>query len=136
MEARVETRQFTLDEASEHIPWLAQVFADLKPLRARAQELGSEARALEQRIGSNGGSRTRDQLEQQRSLLDEVVSQINLKADSISERGILVKGVEPGLVDFPSLREGREVYLCWREGEAQIDFWHEMDTGFTGRQPL
>ena len=47
-----------------------------------------------------------------------------------------MKGVEPGLVDFPSLREGREVYLCWREGEDQIDFWHEVDAGFAGRQPL
>ena len=129
-------RYFTLDEASEHILWLAHLFADLKPLRARAQELQGETRALEQRIGSNGGSTTRDRLERQRGLLDEVVAQINLKADAISERGILVKRIEPGLVDFPSLREGREVYLCWREGEDRIDFWHEVDAGFAGRQPL
>lgn len=129
-------RYFTLDEAREHVPWLAQLFADLKPLRARAQELGGETRALEQRIGSNGGSTTRDRLEQQRSLFEEVAAQINEKADAISEKGILVKAIEPGLVDFPSLREGREVYLCWREGEAQIDFWHEVDAGFAGRQPL
>lgn len=129
-------RYFTLDEAREHVPWLAQLFADLKPLRARAQELGDETRALEQRIGSNGGSTTRDRLERQRGLFEEVAAQINQKADAISEKGILVKGIEPGLVDFPSLREGREVYLCWREGEAQIDFWHEVDAGFAGRQPL
>ena len=129
-------RYFTLDEAREHVQWLAQLFADLKPLRARAQELGGETRALEQRIGSNGGSTTRDRLEQQRGLFEEVAAQINQKADAISEKGILVKGIEPGLVDFPSLREGREVYLCWREGEAQIDFWHEVDAGFAGRQPL
>ena len=130
------TKYFTLDEASQHISWLAQVFADLKPLRARAQELDSETSALEQRIGRNGGSSTRDRLEQQRTLLEEVVSQINRKADSISERGILVKGVEPGLVDFPSISDGREVYLCWREGETKIEFWHEVDAGFAGRQAL
>ena len=129
-------KYFTLDEARGHVPWLAQLFADLKPLRARAQELGGETRALEQRIGSNGGSTTRERLDQQRALFEEVAAQINEKADAISEKGILVKGVAPGLVDFPSLREGREVYLCWREGEAQIDFWHEVDTGFAGRQPL
>ena len=129
-------KHFTLDEAGKHVPWLAQLFADLRPLRARAQELEKETTALEQRIGSNGGSTTRDRLEQQRALLDEVVGQINVKADAISERGILVKGIEPGLVDFPSLKDGREVYLCWREGEAQIDYWHEVDTGFAGRQPL
>ena len=129
-------KHFTLDEARKQVPWLAQIFADLRPLRARAQELENETTALEQRIGSNGGSTTRDRLEQQRALFDEVVGQINVKADAISERGILVKGIEPGLVDFPSLKDGREVYLCWREGEAQIDFWHEVDTGFPGRQPL
>ena len=129
-------KHFTLDEARKQVPWLAQLFADLRPLRARAQELENETTALEQRIGSNGGSTTRDRLEQQRALFDEVVGQINVKADAISERGILVKGIEPGLVDFPSLKDGREVYLCWREGEAQIDFWHEVDTGFPGRQPL
>ena len=129
-------KHFTLDEAGKQVSWLAQLFADLRPLRARAQELENETTALEQRIGSNGGSTTRDRLEQQRALLDEVVGQINVKADAISERGILVKGIEPGLVDFPSLKDGREVYLCWREGEAQIDFWHEVDTGFPGRQPL
>ena len=129
-------RYFTLDEAREHVPWLAQLFADLKPLRARALELTGETRALEQRIGSNGGDRTRERLDRQRTLLDDVAAQINQKADAISEKGILVKGVEPGLVDFPSLREGREVYLCWREGETAIDFWHEVNTGFAGRQPL
>lgn len=132
----MENKYFTLDEARKHVPWLAQLFADLKPLRARAQELENETTALEQRIGSNGGNRTRDRLEQQRTLLDEVVSQINLKADAISERGILVKGIDPGLVDFPSISDGREVYLCWREGETGIEFWHEVDAGFPGRQPL
>jgi hypothetical protein len=41
-----------------------------------------------------------------------------------------------GLLDFPSLRDGREVYLCWKYGEDQIDFWHDMDAGFMGRQPI
>ena len=52
-------RYFTLDEAREHVPWLAQLFSDLKPLRARAQELSGETRALELRIGSTGGRTTR-----------------------------------------------------------------------------
>ena len=48
----------------------------------------------------------------------------------------VVKNVEQGLVDFPSLRDAREVYLCWHAGEPEIQSWHEVDVGFAGRQPL
>ena len=49
---------------------------------------------------------------------------------------VVLRDLDRGLVDFPSLREGQEVYLCWEEGEDQIGFWHDPDTGFGGRQPL
>jgi hypothetical protein len=58
------------------------------------------------------------------------------RGESITVRGIVVKGVARGLVDFSSLRDDREVYLCWIEGEIEIAFWHEIDAGFAGRQPL
>ena len=50
--------------------------------------------------------------------------------------GILIKDVDTGLVDFPHMREEREVYLCWRLGEPKVEFWHDVDSGFSGRQPL
>jgi hypothetical protein len=50
--------------------------------------------------------------------------------------GCELKGIEEGLIDFPSPREGRTVYLCWKLGEDSIGSWHELDTGFAGRQPL
>ena len=49
---------------------------------------------------------------------------------------IIIRDLQRGLIDFPALRDGREVYLCWLYGEERIDFWHEFDTGFAGRQPL
>jgi hypothetical protein len=54
----------------------------------------------------------------------------------INDLGCEIKDIEQGLVDFPALREGREVYLCWRLGEEEVAFWHELDAGFGGRQPL
>ena len=54
----------------------------------------------------------------------------------MADRGILLKDPDRGLVDFPVLREGREVYLCWLLGETTIEFWHDIDAGFAGRQPL
>ena len=49
---------------------------------------------------------------------------------------IVLRDLESGLIDFPSLREGREVYLCWIDGEDEIGFWHELEAGYAGRQPL
>ncbi len=54
----------------------------------------------------------------------------------IDELGITVKDLDMGLIDFPCLRDGREVYLCWKLGEPGIDWWHEIDAGYAGRQPL
>ena len=56
--------------------------------------------------------------------------------NSINQKGILVKNIEQGLVDFPSIKDGREIYLCWNMGEESIDYWHEIDSGYSGRQPI
>ena len=49
---------------------------------------------------------------------------------------VVLRDLDRGLVDFPSLRDGQEIYLCWEEGEDEIGFWHDPDTGFAGRRPL
>jgi hypothetical protein len=49
---------------------------------------------------------------------------------------VVLRDLERGLVDFPTLRDGREVYLCWEAGESEIGFWHDIDAGYGGRQPL
>jgi hypothetical protein len=54
----------------------------------------------------------------------------------LRELEVVLRDLERGLVDFPALRDGREVYLCWEEGEEQIAFWHEPDAGFAGRRPI
>jgi hypothetical protein len=64
------------------------------------------------------------------------VTQLNERLARINSWGCELKGVDEGLIDFPSEREGRVVYLCWRLGEDAIRWWHEIDSGFAGRQPL
>jgi hypothetical protein len=54
----------------------------------------------------------------------------------ILETGVQIKDINIGLLDFPTLRDGHEVYLCWKYGEGDIAFWHEVDAGFAGRQPI
>jgi hypothetical protein len=53
-----------------------------------------------------------------------------------AERGIVLRDLDRGLIDFPAVRDGREIYLCWVDGEDDIDFWHDLDAGYAGRQPL
>ena len=56
--------------------------------------------------------------------------------ENIEQLGCHLKGLDPGLVDFPHLRDGKEVYLCWRYGEPEITYWHDIEGGFSGRKPL
>ncbi|SRR5579885_18067 len=56
--------------------------------------------------------------------------------EDIESTGVVVKSVEEGLLDFPSLRFSEEIWLCWKEGETEIKFWHGKDEGFNGRKPL
>ena len=65
-----------------------------------------------------------------------LVKRLNELLAEINGLGCELKGLDEGLIDFPTERDGRTVYLCWRLGEERIAYWHELDTGFAGRQPL
>ena len=127
---------FTIDEAQENVQWLAETFKGIGPLRKQASTLHDEIRLLVDRMGGNGGRKSHDHLVKLNNDMQEVSSQIEQVVDSISQRGILVKSVDPGLVDFPYNRDGHEVYLCWKEGEDQIRYWHNIESGFAGRKPI
>lgn len=68
--------------------------------------------------------------------LEEMQAEMNAGIAKIRGMGIEVKDLALGLIDFRSIREGREVYLCWKLGEEHVSYWHELDTGYAGRQPL
>ena len=126
----METDQFTLDEANDLIPWLAETFRNLELLR---QEYAAIQQRLADLLGSTGGSADVDGLN---ASADQLTRQINGGVEEILDQGIIVRDVSRGLVDFPSQRDGREVYLCWIGGETRIDYWHETDRGFSHREPL
>jgi hypothetical protein len=136
-------RYFTLDEARRTLP---QVRACLE----RLQTLGAEVTRLQQAMqegshalrqeapahngaAKNGrGRHVYDALARTEVLLGEMRRLVG----ELEEIGCEVKDVQTGLVDFRAMRDGRAVYLCWRLGEDDIGFWHELDTGFAGRRPL
>jgi len=68
--------------------------------------------------------------------LNTAVSNVYKAIEDLESMGVMIKSVEEGLLDFPSIRFNEEVWLCWKEGETEIKFWHGKDEGFMGRKPL
>ncbi len=126
----MESDQFTLDEANALVPWLEETFQRLELAR---QEYVTLQERLSELPKDSGNADETSQLAESVELL---ARQIEEGVEEILDRGIIVRDVSTGLVDFPSQREGREVYLCWIGGEERIDFWHETNRGFAHREPL
>jgi hypothetical protein len=131
----VQPRLFTLEEATALLPRLR----DLLPrLQARKRDLDRLSEELEGLLGRSAGNghHLSDQVDRARSELDARGREIEDMMAELSGLGCELKGIEEGLVDFPSLRAGRVVYLCWRLGEPAIEWWHDLSAGFAGRQRL
>jgi hypothetical protein len=124
----IHERHYTLGEASELLPRVVELIAQMRTAR---DQLGDrEAReALSEAGPTNGGGapgRT----------VSEAFVQLRDAVAELGELEVVLRDLDRGLLDFPSLRDGREVYLCWQDGEDAIGFWHEPEAGFAGRRPL
>jgi len=121
-------RHYTLEEANDALGWVGETIEQLRHAR---EGLGDEeARdALAEAGPQNGGGEP-----------GRVVSQAFLELRDaltrLQEAEVVLRDLERGLVDFPAIREGREIYLCWLEGEDEIRYWHDLEAGFGGREPL
>ena len=128
---------FTLQEANALLPRVRGIVARLQEIYVLFQQYaegGSHPASLQR---TNGHPKLEPasalpQLREIQALRDEAEALIK----AIVELGVALKDIEQGLIDFPTERDGRIVYLCWKHGEDEIRFWHELDTGFAGRQPL
>ena len=120
---------FTVEEANECIPVLMQDITTLLELKDLLEQLHAELTPFLEVIPTNGGHKKAPLLMQTGEQFREIV-------ESIEHRGCHIKGLDPALIDFPHIRNGKEVYLCWRYGEKEIKYWHEIESGFSGRQPL
>ncbi len=129
-------RLFTVKEASDLIPWLEEKLKELALLYSRLRQAQSDYQDLSRRRNNNGHSSSDEEIESARKDVTRFSGQIESGMEVILQEGILIRHIENGLVDFPSLREGREVYLCWLLGEKHIGFWHETNVGYSSRQPL
>jgi hypothetical protein len=121
-------RHYTVEEANETLPRVIELIETLRSASARLGDREARAALGEAAPGNGGGDPGRTVSEGFVELREAVLE--------LRERGIVLRDLERGLVDFPSLRAGREVFLCWQEGEDEIEFWHELEAGFAGRRPV
>ena len=119
-------RYFTPAEAEALLPEIDRWLEELQTLVARFDQLAGSAQ-------SNGHVRRSGQANAEQSIQTEVQRIV----ERIQSQGVIVRDLRVGLIDFPSLRDGRTVYLCWKRGEPlRIEWWHPTDTGIAGRQRL
>jgi hypothetical protein len=129
-------RHFTPDEANELLPTIRTLVESMVERRRAHVAALERQEELEARIRGNGGGIPPAELAEAAAVVDREARELARIVDEIGEHGVEVKDIDEGLVDFPALRGGETVLLCWKLGEDAIGFWHTLDGGFAGRRPL
>lgn len=124
----IHDRHYSLEEANALLPRVKPVLRKLRDAKdlltdEEAHEVLSEA------APQNGGGGPGRQV-------GEAFLEVRRLLGALQEAGIVVRDIDRGLIDFPAIREGEEVYLCWELGEDAIAYWHDIEAGYRGRQPL
>jgi hypothetical protein len=145
------TRFYDLDEANETLPEVRDILESLRDQRAELIRLRDEVveRTAEADRGAEGaqargeGSTSTDastatdaDLRVLRLRMQGVIDRMQAGVVRIDELGITLREIETGLIDFPAIASGRQIWLCWRLGEGDVAWWHELSDGFSGRQEL
>ncbi len=122
-------RYFTLEEANSALEVIRPLMNEVQSIRAGIIEHRPEIWPAIEKSAGNGGNPVLSKLVKDFERLDSLLHRI-------LATGAQIKDINTGLLDFSALRAGHEVYLCWKYGEDKIEFWHELDAGFAGRQPI
>jgi len=121
---------FTIATANEKLPIIKEKFKHVVRLK-------NEIIKIEQELSSSLTPTSKfEQYVTIKQKLNSVVTKFYQAIEDLENTGVVIKGIEEGLLDFPSKRFDDEVWLCWKEGEQEIKFWHEKDVGFSGRKPI
>ncbi len=125
----MQKRFFTVQEANDLIPFLTERLCRLRSAFKELKKTSGDRTPQLQEVIARGGMPV-----DLRHL--SLLCRLQTLIAEIGSEGCQVKDLESGLIDFPTIWEGREVYLCWKLGELEVGFWHEIDAGFDGRRPL
>jgi hypothetical protein len=124
----IHERHYSVEEANALLPRVKPVLRKLRDAKdlltdEEAHEVLSEAAPM------NGGGDSGRQV-------GEAFLEVRRLLEALQEAGIVVRDIDRGLIDFPAVREGQEVYLCWELGEDGVEYWHDLESGYRGRRPL
>lgn len=122
-------RYFTVEEANELLPKIEPLLAELLDRRARVVRSRDAIEPILDDLHSNVGGPTASEMVREFMVIEKLMEQIQ-------SHGCFVKDMNAGLVDFLAKMDGRDVYLCWRYGEPEVAHYHELHTGYNGRQPV
>jgi hypothetical protein len=125
----IKNKYFSVEEANAFIPKLLIDIPRIQDLMKRLVNDFPDVRKAREKAQQNGGSL-------QGADYINCVLMINSLTEELESKGCILKGIEHGLIDFPSLRDGKEVYLCWKNPEPRIEYWHDIQSGFAGRQRI
>ncbi len=121
---------FTISTANEKLPVIIEKFKNVTRFK-------NEIMKTEQQLSSSLSTTSNfEQYVTLKQKLNSVVTKFYQAIEDLENTGVVIKGIDEGLLDFPSKRFDDEIWLCWKQGETQIKFWHEKDIGFSGRKPI
>jgi hypothetical protein len=132
-----EDRWFDRQEAERHLPQLGILLGDALEKKKQVEEIDREMSQVQNRILLYGGLLPPQvYLAEKKRERENLAAAIRQTVTEVERAGCVVKDLDLGLVDFPSILDDEQVYLCWKLGEERILYWHRMDEGFAGRKPL
>lgn len=118
---------FTLEQANAVAQAIRPLLGEILAIRQAIMEDKPRVWPVVERAAGNGGSKIASEMAREFQRLDDLVREI-------SATGAILRDINTGLVDFPALQEDREIFLCWRQDESSVSYWHEVDSGFSGRK--
>ncbi|MGD2153303.1 MAG: DUF2203 domain-containing protein, partial [Gemmatimonadales bacterium] len=124
-------KYYTVEEANKTLPLVRRIVTDIVAAHNERAELIKEYGHLDHDLETM--KTRRRELDE---LLHELTDRINAHIDELEKISVVFKGFDLGLVDFYAMMDDREVFLCWKLGEPQVEYWHELDAGYAGRRPL
>lgn len=132
----MDPKIFSVEEANQFIPKLKRLLRELRDLRDEIESKKVEMDLLEivGSVSRPGGAE--ESMPKEMEDLNQMAGEFNKRLEELEDIGCHVKDLDQGLVDFFSVRDGHLIYLCWKEGEDSIQYWHTLDGGFKGRQTL
>ena len=125
----MQPHYFTLDEANAVLDTIRPFIREILEIRDRVLGQQPDIWPAIERSAGNGGNAQLSKIASEFGRLDDLVHRV-------LDTGVQVKDINTGLLDFPAWRQDHAVYLCWKYGEDSIRYWHEIDAGYAGRQPI